>query len=212
MKNNFILAFANNRSREKGEKEVFNDLVVKNRSFRGYDGQYKVSSEQLMEMLECSRLAASSMNLQTLKYHIGVDEPQVEEVLGGVKFAGGLPQLNLPYEGQMPTAFILICHDMLLNKNPDTFKVDVGISAQTMLLKATEMGLGGCMMSTFNSDKVRQQLDLADNLVPMLIVSIGKPAERVEIKDIENGESHKYYRDEDGVHYVPKRKLTDILI
>jgi nitroreductase len=207
-----IFAFANKRSFKKGEDALFNDLVVKNRSFRGYDGQYKVSSEQLMEMLKCARLTASSMNLQTLKYYIGADEAPVKEVLGEVKFAGGLLQLNLPYEGQMPTAFILICHDLLLNGNPDTFKIDVGISAQTMLLKATEMGLGGCMMSTFNSDKVKQQLNLADNLVPMLIVSIGKPIERVEIKDIENGESHKYFRDEDGVHYVPKRKLTDIII
>ena len=207
-----IFAFANKRSFKKGENTLFNDLVVKNRSFRGYDGKYKVSSEQLMEMLKCARLTPSSMNLQTLKYYIGTDEAQVNEVLGEVKFAGGLPQLNLPYEGQMPTAFILICHDLLLNGNPETFKIDVGISAQTMLLKATEMGLGGCMMSTFNSDKVKQQLNLEDNLVPMLLISIGKPIERVEIKDIENGESHKYYRDEDGVHYVPKRKLTDIII
>lgn len=191
---------------------MFNDLVENNRSFRGYDGKYKVTSEQLMEMLGCARLTPSSMNLQTLKYYIGTDETQVEEVLGGVKFAGGLPQLNLPYEGQMPTAFILICHDLHLNKNPDTFKIDVGISAQTMLLKATEMGLGGCMMSTFNGDKVKEQLNLAENLEPMLIISIGKPIERVEIKEIENGESHKYYRDDDGVHYVPKRKLTDIII
>lgn len=191
---------------------MLKELVVKNRSFRGYNGQYQVTREQLLEMIECSRIAASSMNLQTLKYYIGAEETQVNEVLGGVKFAGALPQLNLPYEGQMPTAFVLICHDLLINGNPETFKIDVGISAQTMLLKAAEMGLGGCMMSTFNSEKVKQQLELADNLVPMLLISIGKPVEKVVIKDIENDESHKYYRDEDDVHYVPKRKLTDIII
>ena len=44
------------------------------------------------------------------------------------------------------------------------------------------------------------------------IIALGKPAEEIVIKEIENGESTKYYRDENDIHYVPKRKLKDILI
>lgn len=36
--------------------------------------------------------------------------------------------------------------------------------------------------------------------------------EKVVLTEIEDGESTKYYRDENDVHYVPKRKLKDIII
>ena len=50
------------------------------------------------------------------------------------------------------------------------------------------------------------------NLAPVLIVAFGKPAEKIVIKEIEEGENIAYYRDENDVHYVPKRKLEDIII
>ena len=40
----------------------------------------------------------------------------------------------------------------------------------------------------------------------------GKPAEKIVIKEIEEGEDIAYYRDENDVHYVPKRKLSDIIL
>jgi len=43
-------------------------------------------------------------------------------------------------------------------------------------------------------------------------VAVGKPDEEIVIREIEKGESTKYYRDENDVHYVPKRKLEDILL
>ena len=46
----------------------------------------------------------------------------------------------------------------------------------------------------------------------MLIVAIGRPDEKIVLTEIENGQSTKYYRDEQDVHYVPKRKLEDIVI
>ena len=190
---------------------MFDDLVLKNRSCRGFDSSYKVSEEEIIQMLSCARLTASSMNLQTLKYHIGTDGREVKDVLGGIKFAGGLTDRNLPYEGQEPTAFILICHDLSLNKNADAFRIDVGIAAQTILLKATEMELGGCMMSAFNPEKIKEQLNLDEKLAPVLVIALGKPIENIVIKDIEEGEPHKYFRDEKNTHYVPKRKLKDII-
>ena len=54
--------------------------------------------------------------------------------------------------------------------------------------------------------------NLADNLAPVLIVAFGKPAEKIVIKEINEGEDIAYYRDENDVHYVPKRKLADIIL
>ena len=46
---------------------------------------------------------------------------------------------------------------------------------------------------------------------PLLIVAIGKGAELIRLTEIPAQESHTYYRNE-GVHYVPKVKLDDLLI
>ena len=46
----------------------------------------------------------------------------------------------------------------------------------------------------------------------MLIVAFGKPDETIVLTELEEGGSVNYYRDEDDVHYVPKRKLEDIII
>ena len=81
-----------------------------------------------------------------------------------------------------------------------------------MLLAAAEKGLGGCMIGNYNADSVKKELNLAENLAPVLIVAFGKPTEKIIIKEIEEGEDIAYYRDENDVHYVPKRKLSDIII
>lgn len=68
------------------------------------------------------------------------------------------------------------------------------------------------MLGYFSSDKLRQALDLSENLKPLLVISLGKSVEDVRIVEIEEGESTDYYRDEAGIHYVPKRKLDDVII
>jgi len=44
------------------------------------------------------------------------------------------------------------------------------------------------------------------------VLALGKPKETVKIVDIPENGSVKYYRDQDQVHYVPKRHLEDVLV
>ena len=53
---------------------------------------------------------------------------------------------------------------------------------------------------------------LAENLEPRLIIALGKPAEEIHIVPVGEDGSTAYYRDENNVHYVPKRALEDIVI
>ena len=48
--------------------------------------------------------------------------------------------------------------------------------------------------------------------MPMLIVAVGKPDETVVLTEALPGEDLRYYRDENDVHYVPKRRLEDVLL
>ena len=120
--------------------------------------------------------------------------------------------LHLPHEGKCSTGFIVICQDLNLRESIARYQKDVGIVAQTMILAAAEKGLGGCMIGNFGLEKVKEVLEFPENLVPILIVAFGKPDEKIVLAEIEEGQSIKYYRDENDVHYVPKRKLADIII
>lgn len=191
---------------------MFRDLVMANRSYRGYDEGYRFTKDQLLEYIDLTRYTASSVNAQPLKYHIAYDKDEVALIQSMTKWARALPQMTLPHDNMHPTGFIIICQDKDISDNLARYQKDIGIVAQTILLAAVEEGLGGCMIGNFVPDEVKEKLDFADNLQPMLIVALGKPNEKIVITEIENGDSIKYYRDDDDTHYVPKRKLNDILI
>ena len=191
---------------------MLKDLIRANRSCRGYDESRKITREELLELVDCARLTPSSTNIQPLRYYLAWEKEEVSRIQKLTNWARALPQMQLPHPGMCPTGFIIICQDLNLGASIPRYQKDVGIVAQTMLLAAAEKGLGGCMIGNYNADSVKKELNLADNLAPVLIVAFGKPAEKIIIKEIEEGENIAYYRDENDVHYVPKRKLSDILI
>ncbi len=191
---------------------MFKELVFKNRSYRGFNEDRKICKEELVELVELARLCPSTMNIQALKYKLVYTESEVLKIRPELGWAKGLSHLNIPHEGKQPTGFIIICLDENISTGAVKMFRDVGIVAQTMLLGAVEKGLGGCMIGSFTPSKITKTLGLEDNLKPMLIVAFGVPAEEVVVVEVENGESITYYRDDHDVHYVPKRKIEDIII
>ena len=187
------------------------DLVRKNRSYRGYDHSRRVTREELLAMVEAARLCPSSVNVQPLKYCLACDPEPVATIQAETRWAKGLPDLTLPHPGKEPTAFIVICQDAAIDSNLARFQRDVGIVAQTMLLTAVEMGLGGCMIGNFSAQAVHDALGLEEAIHPLLIVAIGKPDETVVLTDAAEGRT-AYYRDAQDRHYVPKRSLEELVI
>ena len=190
---------------------MLKDLVFANRSYRGYDESYRFTKEKLISYVDLTRFTASSVNAQPLKYHIAYEKDEVDLIQKMTRWARALPEIELPHEDMCPTGFIIICQDTDISENLARFQKDIGIVAQTILLSAVEDNLGGCMIGNFSADEVREKLNFSKNLQPMLIIALGKPNEKIVIKEIENGESVNYYRDENDTHYVPKRKLKDII-
>lgn len=190
----------------------FKELVRKNRSYRGFDGARRIDREELVQLADLARLCPSSVNKQPFKYYLACEKEVVDKIQKETKWAKALPEISLPHEGMCPTAFIVICQDTRIDESLTRYQRDVGIVAQTMLLAAVDKGLGGCMIGNFGAASVKEVLELPEYLVPMLILALGKPAETVVLEEIEEGESIVYYRDEQDVHHVPKRKLEDILL
>lgn len=191
---------------------MIKDLIKKNRSVRGYDISREVADEELREMVDCARLSASSVNMQPLKY-VTINTPEGrDKIIGQISFAAKLSELHLPISGTEPMAYIVICQDENISKSGTGYHKDAGIVAQSITLAAAEMGLGACILGYFSPKEMATSLRLAGNLRPLLVIALGKSIEDIRIVEIEESESTDYYRDENGVHYVPKRRLDDVIV
>ncbi len=191
---------------------MLKDLVIANRSYRGFDESRTISKEELLDFVDHARLTPSSVNAQPLKYFLAYEKEVVDTIQPMTNWAKALPDITLPHEGKCPTAFIVICVDLHLGESVQRYQKDIGIAAQTILLAAAEKGLGGCMIGNYSAQDVKDGLHLPEHIAPVLIVALGKPDEEIVLQEIENGESIAYYRDANDVHYVPKRKLEDIIL
>ena len=180
-------------------------LLHRNRSYRGYDPSRKVTREELLKLVEVTTLVPSGMNRQALRYRL-VTEEDSGKVLPLIRLGGALPELHLPFPGTEPRAFLVICSTV---PESPVIDIDLGIAAQSLLLKAVETGLNGIIIRAFDAAKLQESLGL--ELLPLLVIAIGKGAENIYLKPVDAGESLTYYR-KDGVHFVPKLKAEDLLV
>ena len=180
-------------------------LLKRNRSYRGYEASCPVTREQLLQLVQVTTWVGSGMNAQPLRYRLVLGE-EAALVHPLIKLGAALPQEHLPHPGEEPSAYIVICSAVPENKVVD---MDLGIAAQSMLLKAVDLGLGGIFVLNFKADALKEALDLP--LVPLAVLGIGKPAEQVFLLPAREGESLSYYR-KDGVHFVPKLPLEALLL
>ena len=191
---------------------MIKDLAKQSRSYRGFDESRVITRDELLDLVDCARYVPSSVNKQPLKYYLAYTPEQLRTIQPLTGWARALPKLHLPYPGKRPRAFIIICQDTELDPDQTRYLRDVGAVAQTMLLAATERGLGGIMIGNFAPKRIAEALELPETLTPMLIVALGKPDETIVLTEIDPGENTDYYRDDQDVHYVPKRKLEDIVL
>ena len=184
---------------------TLNQLFMRNRSHRGYDMHRTVTNEELRRIVNVNTRISSARNQQCLRFRL-VTASESHKILPYIRLGGALPELHLPLEGTEPQAFIVICSTIPEDRWVD---IDLGISAQSMSLKATEMGLNALCIGAFNAQMITTTLALP--YPPLLILAIGKGIERIQLTEIAAQESHAYYRN-NNIHYVPKVKLEDLII
>lgn len=201
-------AAASKKGGEKGgAKSVsLNSLLLKNRSYRGYDQSYIVSEEELKEIVSASTKVPSARNQQVLRFKVISRDSGGSRIADKLHLGGALPELQLPAEGTAPQAFIVVCSTVQESKWVD---IDLGIAAQSMLLRAVELGLRGICIGAFEKEALMR--DFALPYEPLLLIAIGKGAENIQLLQASSPDSLQYWR-KGGVHFVPKLSLTDILL
>ncbi|MGA1793383.1 MAG: nitroreductase family protein [Thermoplasmatota archaeon] len=185
----------------------FRELVKRNRSYRRFREDRTVTRDELIGLLELARFSASGANKQPLKFLLSWEKETNDMIFPKLHWAGYLEDWDGPEEGERPSAYIIILLDKEVSSN--SFQ-DQGIAAQTMLLGATEKGLGGCMIASIDRPELKAALSIPDRFDILLAVAIGEPIENVVVEDA--AEDIRYYRDEEGTHHVPKRKLSDLVV
>ena len=197
---------ATKKSRAEGALPL-DSLLLRNRSCRGYDSNYIVSKEELLKIVEVNTKIASARNQQVLRFKL-VYGTEAKEVTKAIKLGRALPELNLPLPGTEPNAYIIICTEEPKGKWVD---IDLGISAQSMLLKAVDLRLNGICIAAFNKEKICALVNGSGQMEPLLILAIGKSIERFQLLPIGEDDEHNYFR-KNGVHFVPKVRIEDLLI
>lgn len=188
---------------------MIRDLVLKNRSYRRFHQETAIDIETLRGLVDLARHSASAANRQPLKYILSGNAEKNSLIFPCLGWAGYLKDWPGPSEGERPSAYIIMLGDTEISQS---FGIDPGIAAQSILLGATEQGLGGCMIASVQKDRLREVLDIPSRYEIVLIIALGKPKETVVINDVKPDGDVKYWRDSQGIHHVPKRSLNDIII
>jgi nitroreductase len=184
-------------------------LVYNSRSYRRFDESHKIEGALLRDWIRLAQHSPSGMNAQPLKFWLSNTPEMNDLIFPYLGWAGALKDWGGPAEGERPSAYILILGDTEIR---ETFSVDHGIAAQSILLGATEAGYGGCMIGSVRRDEVRKALGIPERFQILLAIALGKPAEQVVVEPVGEDGSITYYRDQNSVHHVPKRRLAELIL
>lgn len=187
----------------------FSRMVRACRSYRRFDEGAGMPRETLVDLVDIARQTASGANRMPLRFRVVSLDEERAAVFVHLKWAGALKDWDGPAPGERPAGYIVICDA----GGGATTAVDEGIAAQTIALAAASAGYGACMLHAFNKAEVARALDLPRDVVPLMVVALGRPGETVVMEDaVADAASTDYWRDEQGVHHVPKRTLEQVLL
>lgn len=194
------------------------NLVASCRSFRRFDEGRRVPEGFLLELVDMARLCANGANRQLLRFRVVSDPAACDAVFAELAWAGYFKDWAGPAAGERPTGYVVIAAEHGAAGKPvaPIAEVDCGIAAQTMMLAARSAApsYAGCMLKAF-TPRLIDVLGLdAERYELKLVCAFGLPAEEVRLEPLSASPdgSIKYWRDDAGVHHVPKRSLEDVLI
>ncbi|MBN1433641.1 nitroreductase family protein [Candidatus Fermentibacterales bacterium] len=183
-------------------------LAEKTRSYRRFEEERRVDPGTLRELVNLARLAPCAANLQVLRFSMVTAKEACAGIFRTLRWAGYLEDWDGPEEGERPAAYILVHSPQ--QEAPYT-GIDVGIAAAYMVLGAMERELGACMLLSFDREALAGAAGPPSGYATRLVIALGSPGERILLETVGKDGNIRYWRDDDGVHHVPKRPLDDLI-
>ncbi len=182
------------------------EAAISRRSIRLFKDM-PISREILERCVNAARLAPSASNLQPLEY-IAIDDDQLlPQVFSTLKWAAYISPVGNPPQGRRPKAYIIILKNRDIGVSSSVY--DVGTAMENIILVALEEGIGSCPVASVDRDKLRQTLAIPGVYEIPLVLALGYPDESPIVESFDG--SVKYWKDQDGVLHVPKKKLEIVL-
>ncbi|MFA5349096.1 MAG: nitroreductase family protein [Candidatus Paceibacterota bacterium] len=173
-----------------------NKTIETRRSIRKYQDK-EISMDLIKDILNAARLAPSAYNAQPSRF-IVIQDKKIKETLKENNV------FKQPFVYNAPVIIICLGDPEVYPKerlepiysNPKEIAGDIGavrdvaISAQNLVLRATELGLGTCYIGLVNRDRIKEILGIPDNYVLPFVITVGYPDEdpdpmpRKDMKDI----------------------------
>lgn len=148
------------------------EAIINRRSVRKFLDK-PIEDKLLLKLVEAARWAPSGSNIQSWHFIIARDKLRIKKI-----------QALAPGMFGNPMAVIVICTDLdlaerkggKLGRNVLSL-IDAAIAAQNIALAAIDLGLGTCIIRSFNPEGLQIMLKLPSLIVPQLLISVGYPEE-----------------------------------
>jgi nitroreductase len=157
----------------KNPAEIFS-TILRRRSIRSFHPD-PIPPEQIEQMKEVLRWTPSAGNRQPWHFYF-VFQKEVRKGLAAAAF-------NQEFISQAPLA-VVVCalpgkSAMRYGKRGRELYVyqDTAAAVENLLLLATGLDYGSCWVGAFDENRVRLVLGLPEEIRPVAIIPIGKPAE-----------------------------------
>ena len=187
-------------------KTLIYETAISRRSIRRFKN-IPVPGEVLRRCVNAARLAPSAANLQPLEYIAVNGDQLLPQVFSTLKWAAYISPEGDPPEGKRPQAYIVILKNSNIGMSLSVY--DVGAAMENMILFALEEGIGACPIASVDRAQLRGVLNIPCDYEIPLVLALGYPDER-PLEQLFDG-SVEYWKDENCVLHVPKRRLETVL-
>jgi len=184
--------------------EVY-EAILSRRSIRRFK-QKSIQLDLLKKLINAARLAPSAANLQPLEYLIVNEENLCSEIFETISWAGYIKPKWTPSTQERPVAYIVM---LIKNAENKWYIRDVSLASENIVITAETEGLGSCILCNINRNKIRQILNIPEKIIIDSIIALGYKDEKSVVEEFKD--NVEYWRDENKIMHVPKRKLEDIM-
>jgi nitroreductase len=145
------------------------EAIRKRYSCRSYQDK-SIERDKLDCILEAARLAPSARNMQDWRFVVVTDKTIKSQVAATT---------NRPEVFEKAGAIIAACSnsDYVMRCGQAIGPIDISIALEHISLQAADLGLGTCWIGSFDPGKVRQILDIPEDVAIIELMTIGYPAD-----------------------------------
>jgi nitroreductase len=143
--------------------------IQSRRSIRAYES-CEVEEDKLVRVLESGRLSPSAGNRQERRFVIIRDAKTRKLLSEAAKYQKFVAQAPVVIAAcSVESEYVMSC-------GQPAYPIDTAIAVDHMTLQAVEEGLGTCWIGAFDEKKVKEILNIPDNVRVVALLPLGYPS------------------------------------